>query len=392
VDLLIFYLNANPTGTPDGLTPTTGYTNFHDLGDDLFEDGNDYIIEIVDNGVLTENESFSTYQNINLTIQSYSGNINKPTWKIVGTNRLVIYGARSVSMYDISVVSDGDTHLKLTFFDNLTDNLLSTVSRCSFLNTSVFFECEGFGGIGTITNCVFSGSQDVDTEQLQMGGVWIGDEDYGRYPANSTITFTAVNNTFYNGGKGGILFSANGSNMIYQVKALNNIYHTVLSGIVINDITFSGSTVSTNFDYNDFYNVTSPDYDGLHSIVGDPLFISLSDFHLQIGSPCIGSGISHSSDVSVPTIDYESTTRINSDIGAYGDLNTSPSSSSDSSHSSQSSWSYSFTPGTSPIFKTTGWTRRVFHQGSQEITNDPKGILKVYLDIVNAQAITGTKY
>jgi hypothetical protein len=66
--------------------------------------------------------------------------------------------------------------------------------------------------------------------------------------------------------------------------------------------------------------------------------------------------------------------------------------SSHSSHSSQSSWSWHVTPGTSPIFKTTGWTRRVFHQGSQEITNDPKGILKVFLDIVNAQAITGTDY
>jgi hypothetical protein len=75
---VIYYINANPTSTPDGLTPDTGYPSFNDLISNItLEDY--FIIIVVDNGIINEPLTSVSFPYAILIIQSWTSNLNKPT-------------------------------------------------------------------------------------------------------------------------------------------------------------------------------------------------------------------------------------------------------------------------------------------------------------------------
>jgi hypothetical protein len=91
-----YYVNANPTGEPDGLTPETGFVNVSALIDviDLVDDD---IIEIVSNGDVDEGEDTPVFST-RVTIQKYEGSISRPNWRI-----LQLSFNASFSFYDLDM-------------------------------------------------------------------------------------------------------------------------------------------------------------------------------------------------------------------------------------------------------------------------------------------------
>ena len=91
-----------------------------------------------------------------------------------------------------------------------------------------------------------------------------------------------------------------------------------------NEISFTHITHQNNLYYSNYVNGFGYYYGGSASfdanngnIIGDPKFVSTSDFHLQSGSPAIGKGV-HITTPSIYTSDYDNVTLGNPpEIGAY---------------------------------------------------------------------------
>lgn len=76
----------------------------------------------------------------------------------------------------------------------------------------------------------------------------------------------------------------------------NNIFYMTVSAGVMLEKDTPGNVTS---DYNYYHNCTISGTES-HSLTGDPKIVSSSDFHLQLGSPAIGKGVS----VAAVTVDY----------------------------------------------------------------------------------------
>ncbi len=143
----------------------------------------------------------------------------------------------------------------------------------------------------------------------------------------SNITYdniNFVNNVFYAGAAGGpncgLRFTFKGTATNLTVR--NNIFQ----GFAANPIYFEGSTINTvsienNLYYNNF-NSNSAAYSGCtitnkteqNNKVGNPNFVSSSDFHLNAGSPGIGTG----TPIQYITTDFENNPVTNPpNIGCY---------------------------------------------------------------------------
>lgn len=155
-------------------------------------------------------------------------------------------------------------------------------TACVFAGNS----CSVYGGAisnnGTLTliNCVF-------TQNANSQGSSI----------NNQGTVTLDNCTF----------SANTSS--YNGCLDNQGTATLTNCLLYGDtgVEISGSAAATNCDI-------QGGYSGTNNINADPLFASATDFHLQPGSPCLGTGTS----TGAPAADLDGTTRSNPpSIGAY---------------------------------------------------------------------------
>ena len=128
-----------------------------------------------------------------------------------------------------------------------------------------------------------------------------------------------INNTAYNNSRSpalnyGSIFASSSN----DVKILNNILY-VRSGKTTNT---RYADTNVTYDYNLYYNGLKPEVMGAHDIVANPCFVhpgddfTQADFHLQQGSPAIGSGTS----ILAPTKDLAGNARPGKsgyDRGAY---------------------------------------------------------------------------
>ena len=98
----------------------------------------------------------------------------------------------------------------------------------------------------------------------------------------------------------------------------NNIFYATSGQAYAGGSVGMGGTIGT-ITNNLFYNGTGSTSWDSHPILGDPLFVSTTtpDFHLQSGSPAIGTG--STTVAPVVTTDYDLTPRSSGsiDIGAY---------------------------------------------------------------------------
>jgi hypothetical protein len=185
----IYYLNASPTGTPDGLTPVTGYPNFATLQSNItLVDGD--TVELVDNGTIDETGSASITINTSITIKSYYGNINKPTWAYyTGANLNFYISTSSLStIQDIKFICSG-TSAQLRLYNNSGDTSSYLITRCSFDNMLVLGNC-GNGKV-SITNCLFFNMHNQLNQAVNIC-IYV-------YYINSLDNFFIDNNVFYGG-------------------------------------------------------------------------------------------------------------------------------------------------------------------------------------------------
>lgn len=146
-----------------------------------------------------------------------------------------------------------------------------------------------------------------------------GNANYGRSAVqlcsqqSVTPNVRFYNNTIEGVGESAVEFCENWSGTVY-----NNIIYTANNTPYIFDYNFNGERIS---DYNIWYgNSAKPSWDGLHSIVANPLFsnLSASDFTLQSNSLAINAGSSLVS--SIVQNDFLGTSRPQGtgyDIGAF---------------------------------------------------------------------------
>ena len=306
-----YYLNANPTGIPDGLTPDTGFPSFLLLQGTISLNSGD-IVKLVYNGIIDDSLSGFLYVPIPITIMSYEGNPSKPSWKLPessGNLSLIIQTIpNGFFLYDIIFLSDTGSSLNIINY-YLSNVQISEVSRCEF--NLVNFNIRGQSGNinSTVSNNLFIASDVVFTTIYEYGGPFDGN--------GMTVSINACNNDFYNTDDS-LSFYLNSWNTIYDIRVLNNIFDNLSDyciRLIADTVDTPYNTYDILIDYNDTFNFTNEFnsgctlYLGSHNISNqDPLFTNPSgnDFTLQLGSPCAATGIGHNIQPSVPIIDFNS--------------------------------------------------------------------------------------
>lgn len=157
-------------------------------------------------------------------------------------------------------------------------------------------------------------------------GLWVGS-----YAGNGSAILK--NNTIMNAGSGIVLVDPqNATGGAWDATVQNNVFKNCSTAV-----TRSGS-LSATVSYNDFHGNTTnfvgypvtygqvllanrngTPCDVLFNIFQDPQFVSASDFHLQLGSPCIDAG--EGSGANFDSFFPPSMGSVTNDIGAYGGPN-----------------------------------------------------------------------
>lgn len=290
----IYYVNPG-SSTQDGLTPETGAHSVTSLqGLVSLEDGD--IIEFVDNGIADDSGasvSFST----TIKLRSYSGNANKPTWKLKGDGdwtynfALDFTGAnKTVNIYDIKMICIGRARIG---FSTALDTSSIDISR-NFFQNIYFRDHEFWYGDKTIsiTNNIFTRSETFN-------------EDFyislNRGEAQTELHQYINNNVFYD-------FPNNAIDIGWQVHAyvLNNIFLGSGDACVVQH----GNPLEVSIRNNLSFGITTPP-GGDYELLVDPLLVSpeTDDFVLQYNSPCISAGVGRNTQISVPTTDYDGAAR-----------------------------------------------------------------------------------
>jgi len=289
-----FYLNAA------GVVPIIG---------DSIVDGT--IIELVDNGVIDDSGHVIEMPPYSITIRSWSGNTNKPTWKLAGSDGSFasLFFPKAINLYDIrfeSTIGEGN------FFSLIQiaglNTIVSEISRCHFNITTFRFDCSTDVEALVTNNICQDLIMGVNLIEIAQG---VGVTFYGNI----------CNNVFY-GGARGILQTSNGH---VNGKWLNNICSNNTSECYRIE---TPDTCNLIIDYGISYNYGIEEFGanaglfvGSHNIHNtDPMFTNPTgdDFTLQDDSPCIGRGINHAAESVVPTVDYNNVNRTgHADIGSY---------------------------------------------------------------------------
>jgi hypothetical protein len=310
-----YYLNAGSI-IEDGLTADTGCHNLQSflaiVGD--FHSGD--ILELVDNGIVDDSSAPLGYLSISsVTIQSYSGNVNKPTWRLPSqlyinnfalgstVNDIVFYGSPSLLFMGDSAYN----------FNN--------VSGCTFNDVLLFFYAFEEAYNLNIVNNVFIGYGIYLEQTADCGLPWDG---------HGSIQYINVcNNDFYNIAGTAFEGTLYAYNTTFNINILNNIFHSIANKCVNFYVDgYDPVTFNIDLDYNCTYNF-NVDWDlsgkgtpGPHNLNStDPKFTNVLSgiFTLLAGSPCITSGIGNNLQPSVPVIDYNNGARSLTapEIGAF---------------------------------------------------------------------------
>ena len=253
-----------------------------------------------------------------------TGNGTNSYW--VGNNIHDIYGGSPMEMHGIYIDGDGSYTIQYNIIDKVTDGSGFQV----FVNggngsTSC---CSAPGGLQFNHNIVANTAKyGINIADGSQGGlVYYDNLVYNsgvsclRFNTNTLQGAKIYNNTFFNCGT---TYGAVDNDWTLPSDALdmeNNIFYAGAGQPYAAGSVGMGGSIGT-ITNNLFYNGTgSPAWDA-HPILGDPLFVSASttapDFHLQSGSPAIGTG--STAVVPVVTTDYALTPRQSTsiDIGAY---------------------------------------------------------------------------
>lgn len=321
--MTVYYLNANPIGVPDGLNPSTGYPNLSTLLQTIALNPGD-VINFVDNGAIDDSagpiEDLPNSVPTGITFQSYSGNINKPTW--------ILYPVASYGGEDsLNIQYFGDS-TPTQFFDL---NIIGTTIG-SYIGSDIYFESDLSPFIAS--RCIFN----QVTPAITASSILVSITDCvfisvtGQYKNSSLflnpylVASIYINNNVFYGGDIGIYIFGGGVNLTGII--LNNIF----DGEGTNCIDLDGTitVISLLIDYNNTFGVVtefggsqwSDTYLGIHNVRNtDPKFTNplINDFTLQSGSPCISAGIGNNAYPSVPLVDFNniSIDSNNPDIGAF---------------------------------------------------------------------------
>jgi len=282
----IYYINAGSSNPSYPYTTVeTGANNVYDLifGETPVTLIEGDTIEFVDNGIIDDSEGIYFPTGISLTLKSYSGNTNKPTWCLGNSCSSLTSSATYFNIYDLNVGCPGQ--LQLMFDGQDITNL--TIERCQFTNAILAI----FGCKNVVRNNIFNHSILAFILQSAPLGIIINNNDFyaGMDPGYAIYFFDEAIESFG------------------TVRILNNIIHTYSYGIYADSGNPGGDVL---INYNDIFNTTNPisgvdpSYIGPNNIFVNPLFAD--SFSLLAGSPCIGTGIT---DPTVPTDDYNGRNR-----------------------------------------------------------------------------------
>jgi hypothetical protein len=162
-----------------------------------------------------------------------------------------------------------------------------------------------------------SGAGDIRVTNCLMYNVDTGAS--ARVTGSIGSSSVVTNNTMYH------IYA--GVNFFYHTAATvkNNIIHGGGLSTIVGISSNNGNGQTMDENANDIFDFSLPYYlvtVGPKSISTDPMFINPSseNFKLQIGSPCIDTGVDESADYTIPTIDILGTVRpqgSHTDIGAF---------------------------------------------------------------------------
>ena len=330
-----YYLNAGSV-TEDGLTSETGYHSLSNLLGSIDLHNGD-VINFVDNGVIDDSNSGSTFFNtpafgslyitVGVTFQSWAGNIEKPMWNM--PTELDIIGATYFHLYDLNIMGNqwGSTIvINSNYSYSIIDPLMSCVDvdiqRCLFNGVNYPLFGIGLTSAKFINNVVYRGQgvlQDGVNYLIDFPGLGLP-----AYTPPALLLFACVNNTFFTGFNTAITVSTSAhSPSVSNVLVYNNVIDNITDYFawMIDPAT---PVFNVIYDYNDIFNSTYVNYTpppaqyiGLHNLNADPKLTSV--YSLLSTSPCIGTGISSTLSPYVPTVDILSKSRPGTytDIGAY---------------------------------------------------------------------------
>jgi hypothetical protein len=333
-----YYVNAGSV-TQDGLTPATGYHTLTDLVGAITLLNSD-VVYFVDNGVIQEPASFLALPYI--TISSYVGNINKPTWNLDGVLYLS-FQSGGVNIYDIKITYAHPSYTAVDFglFGQAPDLISIEVSRCELVDVRLVFTVTPFVNQNSanlmlkVTNNVFYGDF-LDSRVAYLEQITTCCSPF--YMHDSTVSAFFDNNTIDTGLQG-FVFNVYSYEMLYHFRVLGNILsNQQQNGVLFRINPISAGPVGPNIydieiDYNDVFNCAgvafaedATTYVGHENIYLDPYFVdaSANNFRLKpdglfYDNPCIRTSIGSSIAPSVPLIDFDSSNRQTNvtDMGAF---------------------------------------------------------------------------
>jgi len=306
----------------------------------------DDIIELVEaEDPIDESLSSPITIGVSVTIRSWASNEGKPTIKCPNDDKMFIVSsdADSPKFHDIKMYKAGPSASGF-FIDRMSATDAPEVVGCEFWveDTSILNDA---GGI-FIEDATFSTGCKIednlfydlrDAMYSEGGGstvqnVSIKNNRFYRCSSglrlsdNAAVNFDVCNNSF-NDVVNPIKFGSN----LTTSNILNNAMDgqgSIGTGVYVQNYVSGSMDRNVIHDFDTDVTIVSGAVTDLNTDNSDPLFVSITDLHLQNGSPCIDQGVGNGTNDAVPTVDADGTERPidqtgvenaddGTDIGAY---------------------------------------------------------------------------
>lgn len=219
--------------------------------------------------------------------------------KIYNNNYLVASTVAFTANQPYSICIEGRSRLEYMYiYNNYFKNVPNAIEYNMTVNTGEGYSSFNVNHIYLYGNVL----ENVGMTDLSNYPIWI--EGYG---SNSNITvdnFNIYNNSIQgvnNSNKAltGIQWDVAGkfSNIFVQNNIITNCrnaaitFHSNLSGATLTNVTVNNNLYYNNATNAAAYNMTVSNKVENNNIVGNPLFVSSTDYHLQASSPAVNKGI-----------------------------------------------------------------------------------------------------